>query len=280
MTATGAAERRSPREGTRGRVPPDWASVLGAQSRLLARKQWKLLGLLAAGTALVTFLRFGEAYREQATITVEELLLGSPLYVLACLLAVAWAAGVWSDEGPGERAYHWSLPVVRPVHDLTRVGVGAGFFLIAGLGGLALGGAASLVWGVPLVPGGITSMGLIALGLLLGFLLGTVPALLSGHPLRWAVGVPLGYAVFGGLTAEAADRWSWLQGIEAAVTSVWSGTLGLRAAFLAPHEVTGYAEGPVSSEPLGALLLWLGLAAAAVVALSFLHLERAKGAAE
>lgn len=42
--------------------------------------------------------------------------------------------------------------------------------------------------------------------------------------------------------------------------------------------MAGYAQETVSASPVLALFLWLGLAAAVVVALSFLHLERAKGA--
>lgn len=66
--------------------------------------------------------------------------------------------------------------------------------------------------------------------------------------------------------------------------SVWDGVYGLENALLSPNfgfvsrRVEEYSPDP--GQAGGALLLWLGLSAAAVVAVSFLHLERAKGAAE
>lgn len=266
------------RDDPEGHMPPDWPTVLRAQLRLLARKQWKVLGLLAAGAALVTFLGLTEG----TAADLLELLLGSPLYALAFLLAIGWAAGVWSDEGPGERAYHWSLPVSRPAHDLTRVGLGGLSYLAVGAVGLAVGSLAFAVLGGTPALGGGSEWVLLALGLLTGFLLGTVPALVSEHPLRWAVGIWFGYLILAGLAEEAAEAWGWgwLGGIEVALKSIWLGSHGLRAAFLAPGQVAGYSEQAAGAEPVAALLLWLGLAAATVVGVSFLHVERAKGAAE
>lgn len=257
-------------------VPPGWTEVYGAQLRLLIRKQWKVLGALAVAAAGFTYL----GLMEGLAANVLALLLGSPLYVLAWILAAGWAAGVWSDEGPGDRAYHWSLPVSRPVHDLTRVAIGAALYLVIGALGLAAGSLVFAVGGGAPTLGGVAAWGLIALALLTGFLLGTVPALASEHPVRWMVGVTFGYLILGGLLEEAAEKWTWLGGVETAVKSVWDGSHGLQAAMFAPHRVTGYAEETASGGAVGALLLWLGLAAATVVAVGFLHLERAKGAAE
>ncbi|MDP2497333.1 MAG: hypothetical protein Q8W44_04985 [Candidatus Palauibacterales bacterium] len=259
--------------------PPAWGTVLAGQARLLARKKWKSLLVLLASAGLLVLLRFSDARSGEAVVSVVELLLASPLHVFAFLAAYGWAAGVWSDEGPGERAYHWSLPVTRPAHDLTRVGLGAVFFLVTGAAAVAL-------WTLPvaaltgaITPGPVRALALVALLLLLGYLLGTVPALLSDHPARWSIGVFLGYAVGTGLLMEAAERWRWIGSVPRALASVWSGELGLRSAMFAPQQIAGYAEETVTSSPALALFLWLGLAASAVVALSFVHLERAKGAA-
>lgn len=279
MNTTGTTEP-SRGDGAGGHEPPAWSEVLWAQLRLLARKQWKVLGLLAAGAALVAFLGLSEINWNPSSPNLLELLLGSPIYVFAFVLAIGWAMGVWSDEGPGDRAYHWSLPVSRPVHDLTRVGLGGVSYVLVGAVGLAVGSLAFVIGGGFPSLGQAAQWGLIAFGLLTGFLLGTIPALVSEHPLRWAFGVPFGYALVTGLLEEAAEKWSWLEGVEAAVKSVWQGSHGLQAAVFAPHQVSGYAEEAVSSAPVAALLLWFVFAAAAVVAVGFVHLEQAKGAAE
>ena len=270
--------------------PPTWGTVAAAQARLVARKRWKTLAAIPLGMGLFVLpwlymvLVDAGASPDGVSVSFVDLLLG-PLYFLVLLVGFAWALTLWSDEGPGDRAYHWSLPVERPVHDLTRLGVGAVWFLAAGVAGV-------LVWGLGwnTFAGGIRTGSLE--GLLIGasgpglaYLLGSVPALLCDRPLRWTAGSVLGYAVGTGVLMEIAKRWSWLSPLPDVLASVWSGELGLRAAVLAPRHLAGVVEAPVenvspTSEPGLALLLWVVLAAAAVVGLSFVHLERAKGAAE
>lgn len=278
MNGTSEALSAEPSKGTEGRTetrPPAWSAVLRAQVRLLVRKKWKLLTLLATGIGLITLL----GLIENVESSLSGLLLESPLYVLGWLLAVGWSESIWSDEGPGERSYHWSLPVTRSIHDLTRVGLGAVFYLAVALVGLAAGGLVHALFGGSFTLGDPAVWGLMLLGIVTGFLLGTIPALLSAHPLRWTVGSALGYLILVGLLGEGARSWSWLSGPWGLVQSVWNGEYGLEAALFAPHQVAGYAEELITS-PVGALLLWLGLTAAVVVSVSFLHLERAKGAAE
>lgn len=284
---TPSAEGAQGGEGRTDTGPAAWSAVLQAQLRLLLLKKWKLLALLALAIALPTVALL-IADPPAATESTRDFGLAdfaaTSFYWLAALLALAWAASVWSDEGPGDRAYHWSLPVRRPVHDLTRVGVGGLLFLaVAALvvfgvwaGHLLLGG--SFVLGDPAL------FGLSAAVVAVAYLLGTIPALVADHPSRWAVGTVLGYLILGGLLEEAAERWSWLAGLEGVVKSVWNGAYGLENALTYPsvvaisRRVEEYSLDP--GQGGGALLLWLGLAAAAVVGVSFLHLERAKGAAE
>lgn len=276
MSATTSAATTDSGASATEAAPPAWSAVLRSQARLLLRKKWKLAGLIAAGAALAAYLGLVEGTANDLS----QVVVGSPVYGLAWILAVGWAASIWSDEGPGDRAYHWSLPVTRPAHDLTRVGLGGLYYLAVGFAGLAAGTAlVALFAGTPVL-GGIRVWGLAALGLVLGFLLGAVPALLTAHPIRWSAGAALGYLIVGGLLGEAADRWTWLAGLDAVVKSVWNGTFGLESAIAAPMQVGGFADGMVTTRPVAALLLWLGLSAVAVVGVSFLHLERAKGAAE
>lgn len=59
---------------------------------------------------------------------------------LALLGGVTWAVMVWFGEGPDRRSYHWSFPVPRPAHDLSRVGGGV-VYLVGICAVLAAAGA-------------------------------------------------------------------------------------------------------------------------------------------
>lgn len=270
--------------------PPPWSAVLRTQLRLLLQKKWKLLALLALAIALQTFgiLRGVQWMGEPAPgveaggggWSLSTIAMAPPVYGLVGLIALFWAASVWSDEGPGARAYHWSLPVRRPVHDLTRVGAGAILFMAAALLAFSVGYGIHVLRGVSISLGEPPVLGLTVLGIGLVYLLGAIPTFLVDHPIRWTLGTVLGYLILGGLLQEAAERWSWLAGLEGAVKSVWNGAYGLEAAFAAPPHVSTVVQQTGSATSVPALLLWLCLAAVAVVSLSLLHLERAKGAAE
>lgn len=268
------ADRKKEARGEAGALPPSPGTVLRAQLRLLLLKKWKLLGALTTAIALITLL----GLTDDIAPTVSGLLLESPLYVVGWILAVGWAQSIWSDEGPGDRAYHWSLPLERPVHDLTRVGLGTLIYVVVGVSSLAAAWLVYAVFGASVAFGEPAAWGLMLLGIIIGCLLGTIPALLTEHPVRWTVGTVLGYAILGGLLEAGGQRWNWLAVPASAVQSVWDGEYGLEAALFAPHQVAGYAEELITS-PVSAGLLWLGVAAAVVVGVSFLHLERAKGAA-
>ena len=57
------------------------------------------------------------------------------------LLFVGLLAGVivWLSESPSRRRYHWSLPIRREVHDLSRVTAGACWLFLAGCLFIAIG---------------------------------------------------------------------------------------------------------------------------------------------
>lgn len=294
MNGTSEALSAEPSKGTEGRTetrPPAWRSVLQAQLRLVLRKKWKLLTFLVLAIALQTFgilsliPRFGPDSALGVTTGVagwslSTIAMAPPVYGLAGLIAFFWAASIWSDEGPGERAYHWSLPVRRPLHDLTRVAAGALLFMAGLLLAVSAGYGVHMLRGINIPVGEPLVLGLTVLGVGLTYLIGSVPSLLADHPLRWTVGTVLGYLMIGGLLEEGAERWTWLAGLEGAVKSVWNGAYGLEAAYTAPSHVSTAVQNTGSPTSADALLLWLGLTAAAVVSVSFLHLERAKGAAE
>ncbi|MDP2497334.1 MAG: hypothetical protein Q8W44_04990 [Candidatus Palauibacterales bacterium] len=264
--------------------------MVAAQILLVARKRWKTLAAIPLGMGLFV-LPWIYVTAETGVVpgdgvhTFAGLMLGSPFHVVAVLAAFGWALGVWSDEGPGERAYHWSLPVERPGHDLIRVAVGGAWMLAVGAVGVlawSLGG--SLLSRMTITPGAPGELLVAASSVSLGYLMGAVPALVCDRPARWTVGGVLGYAVVTGVLMEIAKRWSWLTPLPDALAAVWTGELGLRSAVFAHLHIHGDVSGGIvdltyTPEPGLALLLWVLLAAAAVVGLSFVHLERAKGAA-
>ena len=270
--------------------PPAWGTVLAAQARLVARKRWKTLAAIPLGMGIFVLPWFYVAAETGALpsggiSTFAGLMLGSPFHLFAILAAFAWALTLWSDEGPGDRAYHWSLPVGRPGHDLIRVAAGGAWMLAVGATGVlawSLGG--TLLSRMTITPGAPGELLVAASGVCLGYLLGSVPALLCDRPLRWTAGSVLGYAVGTGVLMEIAKRWVWLAPLPEALASVWNGELGLRSAVFAHVHIQGDTSGwlvdTYTSQPGLALFLWIALAAAAVVGLSFVHLERAKGAAE
>lgn len=273
------AGRRRRADGGVSAVPPAWTTVLRRQLRLLRRKRRRELLLLGLALAAVAFLRLSEAFQPQG-LTFEAFFVTTPIAALVGLLALVWPAGVWYGEGPGDRGYHWSLPVARPVHDLTRVGVGAFWlFVVLILGfltGLAVGW---LVWGyAPGVPSGEV-LAATFLSLLLSYLLGSVPALVSEHPLRWILGVFVGASVFR-MAAEGLALWKpSLEVLADGAAALWGPPYGLEAALSAPRHLVLLPQAP-RTEPWAALFLWLVIALAAVLVVANLHVERAKGVAE
>lgn len=285
MSPTETADA-NPAPGPAGRAgpgashePPAWTTVMKQQVRLVSWKQRRSLALLALAAAVVSLLRLAPPFPADAAVAATEILILAPAYGFGLLIALVWPVIVWSDEGPGDRSYHWSLPVPRAVHDLTRTGVGGAWFLTAALVGLAVGFLTVFVgWGRPTVPGAPGPLVAAALGLTVAYLGGSVVAQLTEHPFRWLLGIFIGLVLFGTLGAMAAMRWPWAAPVYEVGLSVFQGSYGLNAALDAPRTL---ARGDAAaSDAWAALLLWLGLAVAAVVASSLVFRQRAKGAAQ
>lgn len=276
----GVASARSGPEGVALRATPAWRVVLKEQGRLLYLKQRRTLVGLAAAAALASLLRLTEVYAS-SSVTVSEMLLGSPLYALVLLAALFWATAVWSDEGPGDRAYHWSLPVRRPVHDATRTGVGAGWFVAVVLTGFVVGMTlVALAWGRTTVLARPGVAVLMVLGVLLAYLLGSVAAVASEHPHRWILWSFFGFLLARMMATAASERWPALALVRDGLAAIWSGPYGLEVALTAGHHVAHLPVEKAAPDPVAALLLWLFLVGGSVAWVLFLRLERAKGAAE
>lgn len=260
------------------RRPPAWTRVLARQWRLVRLRHGRELLALAVGAVLATSLRLAASFPAQGNVTLVELVLRTPLLAILHVVAFLWGGAVWSAEGPSNRQYHWSLPVRRPSHDLTRVLVGGGWFFASLGAGLLVGGLAFAAAGRGIVPGSPGLLGLVGLALATSYLLGTVPALVTDHPYRWMFGVGIGYLVLRMVVGTLAARGLVPDAAAAGLDRLADGSLGFNAYLFAPQEIAGVSEQAVSPHPGGALLLWVALAVAAVVGLSFLHLERTRGA--
>lgn len=114
--------------------------------------------------------------------------------MLPGMIALGGLAAVltWSNEGPGNRRYHWSLPVARELHDLLRVIAGALWLvmLIAAFATIAWFLEAPIHRSYWLNDAPLFWLAMFLVPLLV-YALATVPALLSGKPLLWIFGTML-----------------------------------------------------------------------------------------
>lgn len=251
---------------------PDGVAVLRSHLGLMRRSH------LLAFAALVSVMALGAGGlahfwpgREVGQLTVARLF--ATMHGLLQVVALFWAAMVtWRGEGPGERFLHWTQPVGRAYNQLARTAAGGVWLLLA----VVVGG--TLAWAVGAVLQGGMALGAVRVpaasvgSLVLLYLAGSVPALLSDRPAWWIVGVYVGYGL---LTAVAnAAGWPVVEPLQAVFGfDGW----GLARAASAPTLLGVESVAPLPSggpppwAPLGA---WLGVAAAATVAAASIHQDR------
>ena len=254
------------------REAPGAGRVFRLQARLMARTHWMAATVFAAVLGLGTgLLVYGWPADEVGPLTLAHLGVRSHGFVQ--LVAVFWAVMVtWRGEGPGERFLHWTQPVERRRHQLLRTAAGGLWLLCAA----AAGGIVAWIVGAVLqggmaagplevFPAAVGSMALL-------YLLGSIPTLLSDHPVWWIVGV---YAGFGLLTAVAHTAgWPIVEPLQAAFGfDRW----GLGRAAAAPTILGGGSIAPAppgSGGAWGALGLSLAAAAAGLTAAASIHQDR------
>lgn len=257
------------------RTTPSLPVVLAAQGRLMARTHGIAAGVTALGLAVVIGLLGRNAAVGQlstpATLSIFVGRVWQPLTVLVFF----WPLLVtWRGETPSQRGYHWSLPVRRPVHQLARLAAGWAWLVVAVAAGTLAGWLVSALITGRLAVGDPAVLGAALLSLTALYGLGAVFALLSDHPLWWILGSWAGLAA---LTALAHARgWTvvhtWLD------TVFSTGSLSLGVASSAPAVVAGLAGGSEAvARPRAAVLLWAGVATAAMVGAAFVRQERSAG---
>lgn len=183
---------------------------------------------------------------------------------LALVAGVVWPIMVWHGESPTGRGYHWSLPIPRPAHDLTRVAVGA-LYLICVCAALAGAGVIA-----EYVDGTSEVMPLEVFSTLfgpqawpyffvppLGIYFLTMPAVLwSEYPItRWTLGGWVAFSFLAlALQSQGFDR---LTGILEAVFS--SERWGLSAAVITPLHLGLAGDEATGERWWTAAALWLAI---------------------
>lgn len=258
------------------RRQPTAAEAFRAQLALLARR-WP--GLLAVAAALAGLLVLAATGWIPAIDDMPDgVSLSGALaeaWTFYAVAALFWAPGLaWKDEGPSDRAYHWTLPVDRSTHQLLRLA--AGWVLLVGVlavgiaGGWAAGGVAQggMAAGDPAVLTAVLPSATVL------YLVGGLFALVTDRPLLWFV---VAYLTLAGLEFLAGFRgWDWLVTLLAEVFG--SGPLSLSAAVVLPQAVSGELGGSsVTWSPWRTAVLWLSVTAGLTVAAARLHLERPGG---
>ena len=176
------------------------------------------------------------------------------------LIGALWPAIVWHGEGPSDREYHWSLPVVRANHDMVRVIAGA---LWRTLGVLAV---EVFQVGTSILGGYGTQMAQLSLGTWINYVTGPLTmyllvsalAIATDHPLRWLIGgvFGIGSGVSACKSAVACDY----SPLQPALQHSF-GLSDVLAPYISPEVYQVNGVGPGAG---GMVLIILGLAAGAV----------------
>lgn len=268
VTREGRARGETAGGAGSGRRRPGLGRVFLAQLRLVARRRYEVVAmtLLVAGSVMVLASDVFGVRR----ITLAGAVAG--FWTWGGIIALFWSFAItWREEGPSERAYHWSLPVDRALHQLLRTAAGGVLLVAVLLVGLLVGWAGGAVIQGGMAPGDPAVLaGLLPAATVL-YLVGGLFALLTDRPLLWLV---VAYVAVGGARVLAAlAGWGWLGQL---VTEIFSsGPLSLAAAGGVPRAVSGALGGSsVAASPWQAVGLWLVAGVGLTVAAAALHLER------
>jgi len=192
----------------------------------LRREALFFLALLGTIAAFGISVAVREAGRTNHAVS----LYGPGAAIPIALVGLLIPLGVWRDEGPARRAYHWAMPVARVPHAIARVGAGwiwlaAGVAIyvpyVAGLSALmnSITGAPQMQsaipawhWAVPFTAGTV------------GYLFGSAAVIGSDHPIRWIGGLWIALLAIIGFLEPFG-----MSGVRRALVSIFSGDYGMGA---------------------------------------------------
>jgi len=184
-----AAATHSP-DGARA-VP--WRRAIGLEFRLLGALRWRFM-VVSATSAAVCFLYWAVRSRNDPTYDPPQL---AGTFLATMLIALFWPAEAWRDAPAGDRDGFLAQPIHQGWHELARVVAGASWLLILSLAfAVLVAGAAVIAGSLGEFPRVTPWMALAYVtGPLTAYLLGSIAALRSAHPLRWSLGVPAALAL-------------------------------------------------------------------------------------
>ena len=267
-TRAGEEDLSSGGDGRGGGRRPGPVRAFRAQLRLVARRRFEIVAATLVVAASVAVLASDVFARAPITLSQAS----AAFWSIGVLIALFWSFGVtWREEGPSDRAYHWTLPVDRSRHQLLRTAAGwvtlvgvLGVGLLAGwIGGALVQGGMSV--GRPQVLAAVLPAATVL------YLVGGLFSLTTDRPLVWLF---VTYVTIGGARALGAlAGWPWLERVVEEV--ILAGPLSLTAATVAPGGVAGELGGSgAAGAPWLAVALWLAVTVALTVLASRLHLER------
>ena len=134
--------------------------------------------------------------------------------IWALLVGPLWAYAVFHDEGPSDRLYFWAQPVGRTAHALARVAAGLAWLWVAYavlvLAGLAAGLLEGEAWQLGELGAAAWVNYFVAPAM--GYLAVSVLTLTTDHPVRWTLGLIVGFGVLVSLLHETfglAEKVEW-----------------------------------------------------------------------
>lgn len=263
----------APPPGGEVRRRPTAAEAFRAQLGLLSRRWPGLLAVAAVLAGLLALTARGwipviEA--PAAAVPLSDALAGA--WSFYGLVALFWAPGLtWKDEGPSDRAYHWTLPVDRPVHQVLRLVAGWVLLVAVLAAGAGAGWLAGAVIQGGMAPGDPGVLVAVLPSATVLYLVGGLFALVTDRPLLWFVVAYVGARAVA--SVGVLEGWAWLA--DPVGEALFSGSLSLASAAGVPAQIAGgTVPGGVGGTPWQAAGLWLAVTAALTVAAAGLPLER------
>jgi hypothetical protein len=186
--------------------------------------------------------------------------------IFACM-ALLLPLAMWNEEDPARRAYHWSMPMARANHALTRTFAGWVWLILVTACWLAFVMAIDaitrrIVGKTPSSHSIVRAWELLVpfTAATIAYLFASAAAIGARTPLVWIAGPPLIYA---GVSILAFTL--GYPEVSRAMTTITSGFYGASAAMAGVVRVDGV---PSLDRWLGAAALWGGAAAALIYAVS------------
>jgi hypothetical protein len=182
---------------------PEWQTVakeqVGTVGLALRKEIWLFFIALAAFAALIIWSAIRGMHGQGSQQG--SLAFGPSGVVPMVLLALFIPFSVWRGEDPSRRSYHWTMPVARGPHTLTKVLAGWIWVMAALVVYLlfifALGAVVRQITGRYVASESLPAWEwvLAFTSTTIAYLLGSIAVVASDHPWRWLIGICTAYGL-------------------------------------------------------------------------------------